>query len=117
EREAARANEDRARAEGMAERAKAAQEKQTKQDVELAMAHRSIDEATRLDESESDTSGSFLWLGDAWKRLQENAEALSNHGDREFLRKDYLIRLGIAQRGLPRISSLLPHENLIASAV
>ena len=34
-----------------------------------------------------------------------------------YLRTDYLIRLGIAQRGLPRISTLLPHENLIASAV
>ena len=48
------------------------QEKRSRQNVGLQLAHWSIDEAIRLDESEGDSTGSFLWLGDAWNRLQKN---------------------------------------------
>jgi WD40 repeat protein/tetratricopeptide (TPR) repeat protein len=95
----------------------ALQEKRSRQELGMAMSHRSTAEAIRLERWQGDSTGSFLWLCDAWKRLQDNGTYL----ERQSLQSDYRLRLGLALRGLPRIARVLYHKDpvtsLVASAV
>ena len=92
------------------------QELKSRQELDLKMAHRSTEDAMRLEESESDSAGGFLWLLQAWDHLQKSAKALEPK-EREYLLADYRLRLGMALRRLPRIAHLLYHKDYVASAI
>jgi len=104
------------KAEVAAKQMLANQETRSRQELDLQMAQRSTEDAMRLEESESDLAGGFLWLLEAWEHLQKSGELLKPKG-LEYLPADYRLRLGMALRRIPRIAHLLYHEKLETSAV
>ena len=92
------------------------QEKRSKEKYELANSLWSTSAARVLEQWEGDSTGAFRWLGEAWKCLLESKGVLEPDRSEDVM-WDQRLRLGLALRSLPRISRLLDHKDLLASAV
>jgi len=91
------------------------QEAEAKKLAKLHLADLYCEKGAQSEADDRDASGAFLWYVAAWSEFDASADVLES-GHRERLRASNLLRLATAREGLPFLSGMAYHKQLLASA-